>query len=326
LRSVKKIAPRPLTPAPGDIPAALDELGISFRIVDDNEAAFLCPYHDDHKVGSFSVNLETGQNNCFSCGAGGGFVRVVQTVLGISAGEADRWCRSRRMKGVGGSTLVTQDLRTRKSSGTVDTAKQINEASLALFTDPPASALAGTERWRGCSLDAARYYGVRWSPETGSWIVPIREPEEHRLIGWQEKNDRHFRNVPKGVDKSTALFGLESLDGARLGYPLVLVESPLDVPRLLTAGVRGGISSYGVHVSRPQLDILAGARARTLVLALDNDPAGSGEATRLVREFRRLRVMVFNYGRSRAKDPGAMTDTEIRWGIDNAIWAPLWRP
>ena len=31
-----------------------------------------CPFHEDHLVGSFFVNLETGAFNCFSCGAKGG--------------------------------------------------------------------------------------------------------------------------------------------------------------------------------------------------------------------------------------------------------------
>ncbi len=313
-----KTAVRSLTPAPGDIAGALRELNIVFHFAD-TEAVFLCPYHDDHKAGSFSVNLETGMNFCFSCGTGGGFVRVVQAVLGVSLGEADRWCRARRMKNLGG-TFRTFHETPRKSAASVDTTRQVNEASLALFTDPPDSALAD----RACSLDSARYYGVRWNPATGTWIIPIRDAENHRLIGWQEKGSdgRYFKNVPAGVDKSSALFGLESaVDG-----PLVLVESPLDVLRLFTSGVRGGVSSYGVHVSRRQLELAADTGVQSIVLALDNDSAGSGETARLVREFRRLRVMVFNYGRSRAKDPGDMTGTEIRWGLDNAISGMLWRP
>ena len=320
-----KTAPRPLTPAPGDIAAALSELGIAFRVVDD-EAVCLCPFHYDRKTGNFSINIETGMANCFACGKGGPFVRVVEAVLHVSHSEADRWCRARRMKSLGGSPLISQDVSAPRKSGPVDTLKQINEASLALFTDPPASALAGNDRWAGCSLAAAQHYGVLWNPGTESWIIPIRDAESHELMGWQEKNDRHFRNVPKGVDKSSTLFGLESLEGVRPAEPLVLVESPLDVLRLYTAGVPGAVSSYGVHVSSRQLVCLTDCAARSVVIALDNDAAGSAETARLVREFRRLRVLVFNYGRSRAKDPGNMADDAIHWGINHAISGMLWRP
>lgn len=34
--------------------------------------AGLCPFHDDHSIGSFKVNLENGAYICFSCGAKGG--------------------------------------------------------------------------------------------------------------------------------------------------------------------------------------------------------------------------------------------------------------
>ena len=31
----------------------------------------LCPFHNDHKLGSFTFNQNTGVWKCFSCGAGG---------------------------------------------------------------------------------------------------------------------------------------------------------------------------------------------------------------------------------------------------------------
>lgn len=34
----------------------------------------LCPFHGDHKPGSFRVNLMTGAYKCFACGAAGGDV------------------------------------------------------------------------------------------------------------------------------------------------------------------------------------------------------------------------------------------------------------
>ena len=49
----------------------------------------LCPFHDDHRVGNFRVNLETGAFNCFSCGAkGGDAISFVQLRDNISFQEA----------------------------------------------------------------------------------------------------------------------------------------------------------------------------------------------------------------------------------------------
>ena len=35
------------------------------------EYVCLCPFHDDHTIGNFSINPAKGVYKCFSCGAGG---------------------------------------------------------------------------------------------------------------------------------------------------------------------------------------------------------------------------------------------------------------
>jgi len=41
----------------------------------------LCPFHDDHTVGSFSLNLQRAQYHCFVCGAGGGVVSLLYKLI-----------------------------------------------------------------------------------------------------------------------------------------------------------------------------------------------------------------------------------------------------
>jgi hypothetical protein len=41
----------------------------------------LCPYHDDHRVGSFSVNSGHGRYFCFACGAQGTVLKLARKVL-----------------------------------------------------------------------------------------------------------------------------------------------------------------------------------------------------------------------------------------------------
>ncbi len=49
----------------------------------------LCPYHDDHSVGSFSVHMGTGLFHCFVCGAAGG-VKTLLKRLGLWDPDWDR--------------------------------------------------------------------------------------------------------------------------------------------------------------------------------------------------------------------------------------------
>lgn len=49
-----------------------------------NEWTALCPFHDDHKVGSFLVNDSKGVFKCFSCGEGGNGIKFIAKYDGIS--------------------------------------------------------------------------------------------------------------------------------------------------------------------------------------------------------------------------------------------------
>lgn len=302
----QKRAHRGRSPVPGDIVAALGELGFTEIHEDNGEVKVLCPYHNDHSIGTFSINAKSGVNHCFSCGESGQFVRVVETVKGWGWEKSALWCQTRALKG---AQRIVEPSEPR--SGPVDTTQQINEASLALFTDPPERELAK----RNISLDAAREYGVLWDQD--GWILPIRDPETGELWGWQKKESNgRVRNRPRAVNKSRTLYGLQAAGEVRT---FVLVESPLDCVRLRTAGIEGGVSSYGVHVSVQQLDLLA--RADRVVLALDNDEAGARASADLCHHFKRVPLDVYNYGSSRAKDPGEQSDIEIAWGMANATAA-----
>jgi DNA primase len=83
-------------------------------------------------------------------------------------------------------------------------------------------------------------------PITDHFILPVRDPDNGKLWGWQEKGKRYFRNVPEGVRKGHTLFGIREFPA---DSPAVLVESPLDVARLYTVGYRNAVSSFGAGVT-----------------------------------------------------------------------------
>jgi hypothetical protein len=188
----------------------------------------------------------------------------------------------------------------------------MSEARLAVFGDVPI--WAANER--GISIDACNKYGVRWQANDSSWILPIRTLDHNKLLGWQEKGQlsRRFFNRPPGVPKSKTLFGLDCWDGDQM----IVVESPLDAVKLSSVGIPGGVATYGAIVSDDQIDIMR--RAKTLVIALDNDEAGKKASSQLLSAFRKggLECWFFNYGDFQVKDIGDMTLDQIHWGIDNA--------
>lgn len=297
-------------PVPGNITSCLEELGIDYRVSYD-EAQAICPHpeHNDSHP-SWSINTHTGVHNCFSCGFKGNFVSLVEAVLGVERSEAVRWTLKR-----GGSERVRERLDGRQEPFRVtdnDTTKLINEASLALFTLPPAEACA-KRKFTQADCEAL---GVLWNPENETWVTPIRDPETHKLWGWQEKNAHVFRNRPRSIKKSLTLFGLPHFEGTTA----VLVESPLDVVRLRAAGITGGVASFGVAVSNAQLRTIADY-AEKLVVALDNDDPGIRKAEEIRRDFHLLPTYFFNYDvvPGNAKDPGDIDrDSGIRAGVAQA--------
>lgn len=268
---------------PDDVLGCLQELGIEPAKITSGEVWALCPGHParlgrpNNTPNKWSVNLETGEHSCFSCGFKGSFSSLVQEVTGYDRHDADEWVRSRR----GGWRLRrVLDDSARGSSHLSGDARipSWSEDRLARFASAPSAALAS----RGVSSGAVDRFGVRWNAEKSAWILPIRSPESGELWGYQEKGSGWFGNRPAGVRKSETLFGLDAFEGSTA----ILLESPLDCIRLYTVGMLGGVSSYGVHVSTAQLNILFDI-AHTVIFALDNDEAGINKSRELREKYLR---------------------------------------
>lgn len=306
-------------PVPGNVPKALEEMGIEVIRVIGDEVTGKCPAHvrrtgrqDRHP--SWSVNVETGQHNCFSCGFRGPFFVIVKEALGLNDDESISWVKAR-----GSIDRVHRILR--GSDYGEQEAEELTEADLALFTEVPQKACDK----RDFDGSAADDYGVLWVPNKQRWITPIREPETNRLMGWQEKGhkDRYFRNFPPNVKKATTLFGINEL----AGDTAILVESPLDVVKIHSSGLAfKGVASFGVNVSDIQLALLS-ERVTHLVSALDNDRDGNRLNTDLIKRVRgRMKLSFWDYSNTDAKDPGDQTDDQIRWSYDNAYSSLYWEP
>jgi DNA primase len=83
----------------------LNYYGIYYEISPTNrmEWLYLCPFHDDHDIGSAMFNDVKGAYYCWSCGEGGGIVEFVAKLEDCSFSEA--------------STLLNNDFR---KAGTYD--------------------------------------------------------------------------------------------------------------------------------------------------------------------------------------------------------------
>lgn len=274
---------RAVLAVPADISAALDELGID-HLVRGGEAVGLCPSpdHHDHKP-SWSCNLKTGQHHCFSCGYGGSFTRLVSTVRGVKFGEADLWVRTHRVSHPTEVAPVHAEKRR---------AVEVRESDLWACTEPPDEALAV----RKISREAAQQMELLWDDK--GWVFPIRDPDSARLIGWQLKRGKTVRNRPFQLDRSRALFGSELVRSTGTEGDVIIVESPLNAARFLTAGYPRVVATYGIEFTDEQITE-AQKLGTGLLFAQDNDKAGQQKVARWLHEhpLERQFCKVFDYGR-----------------------------
>jgi DNA primase len=100
---------------------------------------------------------------------------------------------------------------------------------------------------------------------------------------------------------------------------MILVESPLDVVRLESIGITGGVASFGSLVSNDQVQLLKSAER--LIIAMDNDDAGNLSASNLLQALLQCNkeAWFFDYSDTDMKDVGGMSRQEVINGIVSSI-------
>ena len=297
----------PPGPRPQSVEAVLDRLGIEY---DDRgrELKGYCQVHDDFPNPSCYYSAEKGVWHCFNCGASGNMAQLVEMVCdGVTLRMAKRWVHD-------------LDLQTDPDPDRdQDAGPEWDESCITDYDPPPRWAL----RQRGITAKAARRFEIRWDADDDSWVLPIRSPDgvlRGCQFKWQSDPDRD----PLTTDDTRVgltLFGIAQFTPGTVAF---LVESPLDVAVLATAGFAGGLASFGAGVTRQQAMLLS-TIASQIVLCLDNDKTGQEGEVALLKLLAALPgyskppVYSFNYGDMKGKDVGDLDDDQIRWGIENAI-------
>lgn len=261
--------------------------------------------HIDHNP-SFWINADSGAFICFSCQWKGNLYTLVSYVEGIDFEQAQSWVGT-------DSNMLARFQRvtaTHKEAPRIAEPTIITESMLSAFIEVPDYALKS----RGLTKEAANRYGIRWNRLDNNWVIPIRDPQTHALLGWQEKGyDRRFFQNSTRVKKSDALFGYENYKGG----DMIVVESPLDVVRLASLGYTG-VAIYGSVVSDKQFKLISGADR--VIFALDNDDAGRTATSSVIKECiaKHVEAWFFDYKGIDMKDVGGMSRDEIELGLNNA--------
>jgi hypothetical protein len=297
-----------------DIEKTLLSLDLSLYAQRGAEVNGLCPMHkertgkeDNHP--SWWINTETGAHICFSCGYKGNIFTLVKDMLGVNLNGAKEF-----IKGKSGTPIDSLMKRLQELPQYIQAEEPIgmSEARLAVYTDPPEIEL----KKRFLKTESVIAHGVLWDKTNNAWILPIRDPDDFTLWGWQEKGarGRFFKNQPAGVKKSKTVFGIQIMDSVNT---LIVVESPLDAVRLTGLG-HNAISTFGAIISEDQAKLMR--RAPKLLAAFDNDKAGQSANEQILGFSKKygMELSYFNYQGIDMKDVGDMTEDQINFGISNS--------
>jgi 5S rRNA maturation endonuclease (ribonuclease M5) len=300
-----------MTTGTTDLVDILHELGVDVRRTNGQEISGCCPVHEKRtgradNSPSWSMNATSGLWICHSCGARGTLAGLVSELTG----DTDSINAVNQLLLETGLNRLTMPER-------VEYKPEVDWLTYSRFEQPPTRVLVS----RNIDPDVALAHGIKWNVLKKAWIIPIVSPFGE-LLGWQEKGKDWFKNEPAGVKKSVTLFGIERFQ-ARTA---VLVESPLDVVRFASAfnGMQA-LATFGAHVSKEQMNILASSAERVIV-AMDNDKAGIESGKYLFKNLPRFRGGIFwlNYSKTEAKDIGDMTDDEVQHAVTEASVIPWW--
>lgn len=319
--------------APKDLPGLLAHIGLTHIRERGDEVWASCPSHRD-SGDSWSINRRTGMHSCFACGHAGTIQTLVMEEMECDNFKANRLIRSFGAADVLDHLEAAAEARSRAQDIEEDPtpfkpAPLSMTARFATFGDVPDEALAK----RKISRETAEEFGLRWKgPKT--WVLPIRSPGG-RLMGWEEKSPNFVFDRPKGINTSETVFGAERLAWCDQA---ILVESPLDACRLHSLGYEHAFASFGAVVSDDQIRLLC-EYANEIVLALDNDHAGTENMARIVSGVRYAKngkavrstvwwahkpLKVIAYRKGDGKDVGEMSEDRIAESLAEATAANLW--
>ena len=301
----------------------LSRLGVQTVGTRGSEIQGFCPGHvqrtgHEDRNPSWYINADTGAHICFSCQFKGSLFYLIcyaqnfYTDLGADFEAAKKWLND------GGELSEALERATAKKTELFEELIHISEAALAAFSTPPDFALKS----RGLKESSAAHYEILWDTRRENWITPIRNAATGALMGWQEKGyrGRFFRNYPSGMKKSESLFGFKQyIEG-----DMIVVESPLDVVRLHSLGITGGVATFGSMVSKDQINLIRSADR--VIFAMDNDEAGAHSSINLLHASRvfGFDAWFFDYTGTDMKDVGGMSRSEVEQGLANAKHSINW--
>lgn len=325
----------------------LDEIGL--RIEGETSEDFLCfcPYHNNHSTPSFAISFETGLFFCFNpaCNVTGNLLDLAQYVGKMTFFQAARLIK--RAEVVTDFSSRIESLFEEKPEFESFDPGLIEDRHTDLWKSK--KALDYLMQERGFTEETLKYFKIGYSAKRDLIMVPMHDPDGMPVgvIGRSPSvTEKIFKNS-KGLPTSKTLFNYHR--AKRSNGTGVIVEASFDVMRIHQAGTPGAMGLLMGHFSKFHKQLIERSFDK-LIIMTDNDPPkfyddcakcrrkgfvlccghrpGLELGSKISNELTGKRIYWSWYDEDRwpriegkkifAKDPGDMTDDQIRQCIRNA--------
>lgn len=276
-----------------------------------DEVAAYCPFHVNTDSPAFYINKRTGLWTCFNpaCGQRGNFKTLVQRLAG-DAGV--RWIPKEPTDDEILAFLYSVDK--------VD--DQVLEVAMERvginYGDDEDLKHLSTLLDRGFHQEVLRQFEVGYSARQRRVVIPTRD-EHYKIVGFigraigSEQIPRYLYSA--GFPRKTCMFNLQR---AKQFRSVIVTEGSLDAIKVHQAGFPNVVATLGASVPKGH-GVLLQKYFDEVILFMDNDDAGRSAQCDIIDMCGgRLDAYVVVYG-SGAKDPGDMSDDQIRATLTNKI-------
>lgn len=318
------------------IRGVVSRLGITIGNETVHDLLLLCPFHANKDTPSLSLSKTSGEWICFnpSCWERGSLLEFVQRVGGYNPLEA-----MRLISNVGGSHDTQYEDRIMAALEVKPTFVEFPEAVIdRLHKDFWGSAGYEYMVSRGFTDETLALFEVGFSEQKSMVTVPVHAPDGMPvgLVG-RSIQGKFFKNSV-GLPVVETLFNIHR---ARIGSSTAIVtESTFDTMRVVQAGYPGAVGTLGGNFGAVKRDLLNRNFSGLIVMTDDDDPQyytpcgrcgdgcvghnpGRQLGLKIADGFNRT-VLWSSYSDteiypSGAKDPGDLSDDQIRKCIENAV-------
>jgi DNA primase len=212
-----------------------------------------CPFPERHEKGtdktpSFSININKGVYNCFSCGSRGTIEELISQIKKVSINEA---------------LIILEEYGFSKLDRELQKKEEVNERPEVL----PEGLLLYYDR---LDDDFAEIYRGEVD-EIECLIYPVRR-YDGKLVGALARSiEGRWHKAMWNIQKKLYLYGEDMVQHEE---PIVIVEGPRDAIALRKSGIQNVVALMGVALSKEQTEKLLSLSSK-FVVWLDKDSSGA---------------------------------------------------